>query len=85
MTQPPGRALGRVGEQTRIGGDKVGDGSSAKTCDWCGEKAVKRIELKRKIKGAKAGATTGSGVFLAACGQHIDVLNRTTANPLPAS
>lgn len=49
--------------------------ASENTCDWCSETAVQFREIKHKL----SKGTVPTGMFMFACGQHIETLKRTIA------
>ncbi len=68
--------------QTRIEGDKVGGGDiDGHKCEWCPEPATCSFELQRKIKGARGGATWGTGQFNFACDDHEEIAKKMAGHP----
>ncbi len=71
--------------QTRIEGDQVVGGDPAgKNCEWCSEAATVSFEMQRRIKNARAGATTGTGQFIFACREHEEIARKIANEPRPA-
>lgn len=75
----------RIKGQTRIEGDNVGGGDTeGQKCDWCPEDATRSFEMRRRMKGGKAGATLGTGQFVFACDEHEEFAKKATEQPRPA-
>lgn len=60
-----------------------GDTTDAK-CDWCPEPATDSFEMQRRIKGARAGATVGTGQFIFACDSHKEIAEKVANESRPA-
>jgi hypothetical protein len=72
--------------QTRIEGDQVAQDVVPEdvSCDWCNDPATASFEIKRKVKGVRAGAVWGTGQFWYACDAHHESARRMVEAPMPS-